>query len=409
MRRTLRTRTRRGIARTTGPSLCRKAEAERDARRYRPHVDRWRTPPSELALAAVVTAVMAADLQQAAHPALGLALVVAAGATVAWRLSHPLLPLAALCLVHLYLQATAPGEFGPQTTAIGVAVALYSAAAHLAGRTAWAAGALSFAAVWLAHLGSPEGDVEDFWPLVVWGAPWLVGRLARRQALQARAAGERAAVLLAEQEAQTREAASRERDRIARELHDVVAHAVSLMVVQAGAERLKHPDSPSRATLEAVETTGRQALVELRTMLGVLRSTDGEAGDPQPGLEAVPELVEQVRAAGLPVELRVTGAGDVPPGVALSAYRVVQESLTNALRHAGEVPTEGTVDVRPDAVAVEVRSGLPRVQAARTTGAGRGVLGMRERVALHGGTLDVGPDGAEWLVRAVLPLTRVLV
>jgi signal transduction histidine kinase len=286
---------------------------------------------------------------------------------------------------------------------MGVLVAIYSAAAHLGGRRAWAAGAGSLVLVWIGSVAGPDVEVAYFWPFVIWGAPWLVGRLARRQSLQARADGARAAVLLAEQEAQTREAASRERDRIARELHDVVAHAVSLMVVQAGAERLAHPDSPSREALDAIETSGRQALVELRSMLGVLRGPEDEATEPQPDLSSLPTLVERVRDAGLPVELRTTGGGVVPAGIALSAYRVVQEALTNALRHGGAVPTEVLVDVGAD-VLVEVRSGLPGAQAVSRVGSGRGVVGMRERVALHDGSLDAGPEDGQWVVRARLPL-----
>lgn len=363
----------------------------------------WRTPPTEAALAAVVTVVMAVDVGQAGQPLLLLALILLAGSTFAWRLRLPELPLLAVCLVYLYSEGTAPGRFAPQTMAIGVFVALYSAAAHLGGRRAWIAGAGSLLLVWIASVSGPEVDVADFWPFVVWGAPWLVGRLARRQSLRARADGARAAVLLAEQEAQTREAASRERDRIARELHDVVAHSVSLMVVQAGAERLAHPDTPSRPALEAIETSGRQALVELRSMLGVLRGPEGEATEPQPDLSSLPALVERVRHAGLPVELRTTGRGVVPPGIALSAYRVVQEALTNALRHGGEVATEVLVDVGSD-VLVEVRSGLPSPGAVSRAGSGRGVVGMRERVALHDGSLDAGPEGDHWVVRARLPL-----
>ncbi|MBK5305079.1 MAG: sensor histidine kinase [Frankiaceae bacterium] len=364
----------------------------------------WRTPPTEAALAAVVTAVMAADVGQAAHPFLVLALVLMVGPTLAWRLRVPELPLFAACLVYLYAEATAPGQFGPQTLYIGVLVALYSAAAHLGGRRAWIAGAGSLVLVWVASVAGPEVDVADFWPFVIWGAPWLVGRLARRQSLQARADGVRAAVLLAEQEAQTRDAASRERDRIARELHDVVAHSVSLMVVQAGAERLSHPDSPSRPALESIETAGRQALVELRTMLGVLRSPDdADVRDPQPDLASLASLVEQVRAAGLPVELHVTGDRAVPAGIALAAYRIVQEALTNALRHAGAVPTTVELEVSVNELCVEVRSRL-RGSAAASIGSGRGVVGMRERVALHDGALDAGPEGDCWVVRARLPL-----
>jgi signal transduction histidine kinase len=346
---------------------------------------------------------MAADVGQAFSPIIALVVVVAAGTTIAWRLVAPELPVYAVCAVHLALAVTAPGEFAPQTTVLGVLVVVYSAAVHLSGRRAVIAAAVALTVVWIAHVGSAEGEAADFLPFLVWGAPWLVGRLARRQMLQARADGARAAVLLAEQEAQTRDAAIRERDRIARELHDVVAHAVSLIVVQAGAERLAHPDGPSRGTLEAIETSGRQALVELRSMLGVLREAPDESTAPQPDLSSLPALVERVRDAGLPVVLRTSGTGEVPPGVALSAYRVVQEALTNALRHGGAVPTEVLVEVGADVV-VEVRSLLPSTDRASSSGGGRGVVGMRERVALHDGSLDAGPEGTQWVVRARLPL-----
>jgi signal transduction histidine kinase len=138
-------------------------------------------------------------------------------------------------------------------------------------------------------------------------------------------------------------------------------------------------------------------------MLGVLRGPQDEGTEPQPDLSSLPALVERVRDAGLPVELRTTGRGAVPPGIALSAYRVVQEALTNALRHGGEVPTEVLVDVGAD-VLVEVRSGLPAAGVDSRAGSGRGVLGMRERVALHDGSLDAGPEGGQWVVRARLPL-----
>ncbi len=349
---------------------------------------------------------MVVDVQQAAHPVFALMLLLPAGLLLAWRLRWPELPLTAICLVNLYVTATAPGRFGPQTIFIGILCAVYSAAAHLAGRRALLAGSLSLLAVWTSFVASAEGHVDDFFPFVIWGAPWLVGRLSRRQALAAGEAGATAAVLLAEQQAETREAAGQERDRIARELHDVVAHAVSLMVVQAGAARLAHPGSPSRDALEAVERTGRQALIELRSMLGVLRDS-GEARAPQPDLRGLPALVDQVRTAGLPVELQLTGDVEgVPPGVALSAHRVVQEALTNALRHGGPVPTTVLVNCAAGAVEVCVRNGLPTGPIARMPSSGRGLVGMRERVDLHDGTLDVGPDGAAWLVRATFPLPR---
>ena len=355
--------------------------------------------PRELALAAVLTAVMTADLQQAASWALGLVLVLPAGLALAWRLVLPELPLALTCLAHGVLLATAPGEFGPQTVVLGVVVAVFTAGRRLDGRRALVAGAWSAVAVWVAHVASAEGDVDDFLPLVVWGAPWLAGRLVRRQERAASEAGARAALL----EVEAREATARERDRIARELHDVVAHSVSLMVVQAGAERmaLGQAQPRTRAALEAGEETGRQALGELRAMLGVLRDGDEEGRLPQPDLSGLGALVDSTRAAGLAVDAELDGdLGAVPPGPALAAYRVVQEALTNALRHGTGTATLRVV-VRAEAVEVEVGNPIgPRARG----GAGRGLLGMRERVEAYGGELGVGPDGARWRVAARVPL-----
>ncbi|MFN2539181.1 MAG: histidine kinase [Mycobacteriales bacterium] len=363
---------------------------------------RWTRPaPSEVAIAAATTVVMAVDLGQAANPWLGLVGVVLAGATLAWRLWLPELPLLAICLLTLWLDATAPGEFAPQTVGLGLLVALYSAAVHLEGRRALVAAVWSLLLVWVGYVVAPEITRTDFFPVLVWAVSWLAGRLVRRQMLRARQSGARAALL----EVEAREAAARERDRIARELHDVVAHAVSLMVVQAGAERLAGDGSPrTLAALDAIETSGRQALVELRTMLGVLRTTEGdEERQPQPDLSAVPALVASVRAAGQDVALEVEGDGDVAPGVGLAAYRVVQESLTNALRHG-----RGGVRVRlhvGSVVSIEVRN---RVGVTSSVGAGRGLAGMRERVGLFGGHVTAEQVGDEWVVCAEIPCDRRL-
>lgn len=357
-------------------------------------------PRSEAALAGAVTAAMCADLHQAARPWLALPLVMAAGATLAWRLRAPLLPIALIGGVNVWLITTAPGEFGPQTVVLGLMVAVYTAAAHLTGRAMAVAGVVSLALVWWQHAASSDGDWADFFPLLIWGVPWLAGRLVRRQTLQARDAGARAA--LAELEA--REAVDHERDRIARELHDVVAHSVSLMVVQAGAERLSGDVSArTRQALAGIESAGRQALVELRTMLGVLRETDGaESLSPQPDLHSLPVLVDSVRGAGLEVLLEMPADAEVPQGIGLAAYRVVQEALTNALRHG-----DGTACVRIGIdrdVRIEVRNPLGGRQSEE--GSGRGLIGMRERVGLFGGQVDAAPSGNEWVVTATIPLDR---
>jgi signal transduction histidine kinase len=359
-----------------------------------------RLPPKEVALAAVVGVVMAADSHAARWPALAVVLCLAAGATLVVRRRLPLLPIVAIGSVNLLLMGTSTDQYGPQTVVLGMLFALYSAATQLAGRAALVAGAVGLVLVWSAHAASPDGDLLDFFPPLEWGVPWVAGRLVRRQTLQAHEAGARAALL----EVEARNAAAVERDRIARELHDVVGHAVSLMVVQAGAARmaLGTRAAPTRAALESIEESGRQALVELRAMLGVLRDTsETDERTPAPTLQSLPDLVEQVRRAGLPVSLAMPTDAEAPPGLALTVYRLVQEALTNALRHAGAVETAVSVELADD-VTVRVSNALPSDAVAGRDG--RGLVGMRERVTLHGGTFSAGPEGSSWVVAARLPL-----
>jgi signal transduction histidine kinase len=228
---------------------------------------------------------------------------------------------------------------------------------------------------------------------------------------------ERLRLAQAEHETQTRRAVEAERARIASELHDVVTHNVSVMVVQAGAARSVLDSSPEQAreALLAVEGSGRTAMGELRHLLGLLApaGNHGSAADeaalvPQPGLGQVRALVDRVRAAGLPAELIVTeGARPLPPGVDLAAYRVVQEALTNVLKHGGGARAvvrlaygerELVITVTDDGAAAGYGP-----QGSR--GAGRGLIGLRERLGLYGGELDAGPrPGGGWRVRAIIPL-----
>lgn len=212
-----------------------------------------------------------------------------------------------------------------------------------------------------------------------------------------------------EREVAAREAVVAERARIARELHDVVAHSVSVMVVQAqaGPRLLSAPESVGEV-FRSIETTGREALVELRRLLGVLRGGEDEpATTPQPGLDRLDALVEQVRAAGLRVDLRVEGEpAQLPAGVDLSAYRIVQEALTNTLKHAGRADAEVILRFEPSAVEVEVLDNGSG-PSTHPNGSGHGLVGMRERVALYGGSLEAGSrNGHGFVVRARLPLSR---
>jgi signal transduction histidine kinase len=207
-------------------------------------------------------------------------------------------------------------------------------------------------------------------------------------------------------ELERREAVVAERARIARELHDVIAHSVSVMTVQAGAaeEMLKHDPERALEPVRAVQETGRQALVEMKRLVGILRAEDEEIGlAPQPGLADLDRLVAQVRDAGLPVEVRIEGEPQpLPLGVDLSAYRLVQEALTNALKHAGRATATVTLRYGDRDMTIEVADdGAGSVDS----GGGHGLIGMRERIGVFGGTFSAGPrDAGGFAVSARLPI-----
>ena len=237
----------------------------------------------------------------------------------------------------------------------------------------------------------------------------LVRGAVRGRQLRADALAARAALLEREHELRAHEAVAEERARIARELHDLVAHHVSVMVIQAGAERhaLGAEQASTREALASIEQAGRQALVEARRLLGMLRRKgDGEELEPQPSVEHIDVLVEQIERAGLPVKLEVDGErAALPAGVDLCAYRIVQEGLTNALKHAGPARAEVVLRYAPRALDVEVRDDGRGAAQANGDGAGHGLIGMRERVALYGGSLQTGPRaGGGFEIRARLPL-----
>ena len=255
----------------------------------------------------------------------------------------------------------------------------------------------------------PKGKVGDiFFSYLSFGVVWFVAFLLGRKFEEAAAATERAARLELEREARARTAVAEERARIARELHDVVGHSVSVMTVQAaGVRRLLRDDQErEREALLIVERTGREALAEMRRMVGVLRRPEeGPALAPQPSLEHLGRLVEQAREAGLPVELHVEGdAIELPAGVDLTAYRLVQEGLTNAIKHAHA--THAEVLVRYGSETIEVTVSDDGNGVGNGDGGGHGLVGMRERVTVYGGDLDAGPQpGGGYRLRARLPLT----
>jgi signal transduction histidine kinase len=235
---------------------------------------------------------------------------------------------------------------------------------------------------------------------------WLAGFALRQRAAQAEEAEDRAARAERERAAATRIAVAEERARIARELHDVVAHSVSVMVLQVGAVRHRLPQSLSedREALKDVEAAGRGALAEMRRLLGAMHEGQDAELAPQPGLDSLDALVERVDRAGLPVRLHVVGeAVPLPRAVDLSAYRIVQEGLTNSLKHAKASHADITVRYGAQDVELEVRD--DGVGTSSSDGLGHGLVGIRERVKIYGGDMSaaVGPEGG-FVLTARLPL-----
>jgi signal transduction histidine kinase len=292
----------------------------------------------------------------------------------------------------------------PGLLAFGPLVAVYTVATLSPRRVSLLAGATTLVGVTVGiALGRPNQLVwEAFvFPAVVIAACWLVGdnlRVRRAYVAELEAKSARAD---SDRETASTRAAEEERARIARELHDVVVHHVSVIAVQAGAARMnaEHgaPPADSVQALRAVETSARTALGELRQLLGILRHEDEPpALAPQPGLDQLDRLLDDVRQTGLPVAVRIEGEPrGLPAAVDLSAYRIVQEALTNALRHGGAAPALVVVRYGVDHLEIEVTDegrGVPAaVPAGAATSVGHGLVGMRERVSIFGGEFDAGP------------------
>jgi signal transduction histidine kinase len=284
----------------------------------------------------------------------------------------------------------------------------WAVGAHNGRHQALAGVAIGFASIAVITDRDVRVDPYDMASVIVTGGALSFFAYAlQRRARRAGALEERADRLEREREARARAAVAEERRRIARELHDLVAHSVSVMTVQAGAARLVLEEEPRRALapLRAVEETGRQALAEMSRLLGILRGEEDQpALVPQSSLADLDALLAQARASGLPVELTVEGEpAALPPGVDMAAYRIVQEALTNARRHAGPAHAHVTISYGRDALELEVADdgrGGPSGQ-----GSGHGLVGMRERAGLYDGELEAGPrPGGGYSVRARLPL-----
>jgi signal transduction histidine kinase len=321
---------------------------------------------------------------------------------LAWRRRWPVV-VVAVQVGAAIVQGLAGGDLIEQPFApfFSVILGFYAVGAHAPDR--WAGRALVFGVPGVIGVSAAAGqnEVGDyiFPSVIVVGAPWLAGRVSRLWAGRARALAAANEALRAEQEQRALLAVADERERIARELHDVVAHSISVMVIQAeGAKRMMDRDpARARSALEQIEGTGRAALVEMRRLLGVLRRDDDEARrTPQPGVEALDVLVNRAHEAGLDVDVSIEGARTpLPPGIDVSVYRIIQEALTNVLKHAGPVHADVALRFLGGEVQVEIVDSGPangfEPATADPDNPSHGLLGMRERVKIYGGEVVTGP------------------
>jgi signal transduction histidine kinase len=340
---------------------------------------------------------------------LGVVLVLTATGSLLWRRRAPVLVLAATCVSFVAFHVL---EYAPTPLPFAELIALYTVAVlrpFAISATAMGVMVGSIAAVALAYTGQlgPLTEDEFIAYLLTTAFAWLLGYGVRLNRLSASLLEQEAVRLAGEQRQRIQRALEDERARIARELHDIVSHNVSVMVAQAGAAQRAFAREPeaARTALVSIEASGREGLTEMRRLLGVLGS-DGEPDTraPQPGLAHLPALVAAVERSGLPVDLRVQGeARALPAGLELSAYRIVQEALTNTLKHAGPARACAVLEYRSDTLLLSVDDDGRRSAAAVVPG--HGLIGMQQRVALLGGRMTYGRgDGGGFHISVALPL-----
>jgi signal transduction histidine kinase len=334
---------------------------------------------------------------------------VAMCALLIWRRDHPVL--VAVLLVALAIAGAAwlvdPSEL--ISTFIPLLVIAYGAGAYASPRAGVWTLLLVLAGIVTVALLDPSHEAGNvYFPALLSAVCWLGGRTVRTRARAAAELHEQAALADERREREADEAVAEERRRIAREMHDVVAHSISVMVVQAGGARRILASNPARAEEAAarIRVTGTDALAEMQILLGVLETApDGAA---TPTLDGLEELAAGARAAGLPVTLTVSGARrSLSAGAELAVYRVVQEALTNAIKHAGGATTDIVLTWADDALSVSVADHGDGGPTPQLPGAGHGLMGMRERLRVFGGDVESGPRaGGGWEVAARLPLER---
>ena len=341
----------------------------------------------------------------------GLALLLVQVVPLLWRRSHPSL---VLLLVGAAFAARVLLGFNPGIAGFGLLVAMYSVAAYEVGARRLVflvVAGLGFVAGFVVFgvTGNPRSFAITV-PSLFFVAAWLIGDYLRTRRAYVAQLEERAARLERERDRDRRLAADEERTRIARELHDVVAHDVSVIAIQAGAARAVQATKPEAAAqaLGLIETTARETLIELNRLLGVLRGGNGVTPDrsPQPGIDQLAGLVEELRAAGLEVDARVEGKAEpLPPALDLSAYRILQEATTNVLKHARARRVDIRVRYSETMLALDVRDDGAGDGSDPASSSGHGLIGMRERVALFGGQLRAGREPAGgFSVHARLPI-----
>ena len=334
--------------------------------------------------------------------------LVSAGA-LAWRRVYPLAVVAVVSAGWcLEVVAGVPIQ-EPLAPFVAILVATYTLTAYAPLDRLFAGLAVLAVTLAVAVTSQHQGLDNFAFGAVFAGAAVLVGWLVRVRVEEAKRLHRRAEALEQEREEQARLAAEAERSRIARELHDVIAHSLGVMVVQAGAaeEVLRHDPERALEPVRAIQDTGRRALAEMGLLLGVLRDDGEEVGlTPQPGLGELDALVAETRAAGLPVELIVDSPeSPLPAGVELSVYRIVQEALTNTRKHAGIGRARVHISREDDQLVVEVVDDGDG--SANGTGSGLGLVGMQERVSVFGGSLEAGPQpSGGFRVRASFPLGK---
>jgi signal transduction histidine kinase len=292
---------------------------------------------------------------------------------------------------------------------VALVLIVYSTAANTTGRRTWIGAGIIVGAQLFGSLSSilTAGFGPQFGSYFFYVVAWVLGKSIQKRNELSRRLADRAATLEQTRDAEVEQAVRDERSRMARELHDVVSHSVSLMTLQAGAARQALDVHPQRARqqLLGIESTGREAMVEMRRLLGLLREAPDEpALEPQPSIRHLDLLAERMKEAGLPVQLSMDDIpASMPRGVDLTAYRIVQEGLTNALKHSKPSCVQVAIRVRDNAVEIQVDDdGIP--YPAPTGRHGHGLIGMRERVAVYGGELEAGPTpGRGFRLKALIP------